>query len=84
MKDGETLLSVHCDTSEQIDAAKDALKETGARDIASTSEEGSKETAGGRGTFGNISDGARLSTTGDHEVLNGRETVTGVHTSTKF
>jgi hypothetical protein len=28
VKDGGTLLSVPCDTSEQIDAAKDALKET--------------------------------------------------------
>jgi len=85
VKDGGTLLSVHCDTSEQIDAAKDALKETGARDIASTSEEGTKEeTAGGRGTFGNIADGARLSTTRDDEVSDGHETVTGVHTSTKY
>jgi hypothetical protein len=85
VKDGGTLLSVHCDTSEQIDAAKDALKETGARDIASTSEEGTKEeTAGGRGTFGNISDGARLSTTRDDEAFDGHETVTGVHTSTKY
>jgi len=84
VKDGGTLLSVHCDTSEQIDAAKAALKETGARDIASTSEEDSKETAGGRGTFGNISDGARLSTTRADEVLDGRETVTGGHTSTKY
>jgi len=42
VKDGGTLLSVHCDTSEQIDSAKNALKETGARDIASTGEEGSK------------------------------------------
>src|SRR4030081_3432181 len=31
VKDGGTLLSVHCDTSEQVDAAKVALKETGAR-----------------------------------------------------
>ena len=84
VKDGGTLLSVHCDTSEQVDAAKEALKETGARDIASTSEEGSKETTGGRGTFGNISDGARLSTTRDEEILEDRETVTGVHTSTKY
>jgi hypothetical protein len=33
VKDGGTLLSVHCDTSEQVDAAKKSLKETGARDI---------------------------------------------------
>jgi len=84
VKDGGTLLSVHCDTSEQIDSAKNALKETGVRDIASTSEEGSKETEGGRATFGNISDGERLSTNRDDEDLESRETVTGVHTSTKY
>ena len=42
VKGGGTLLSVHCDTSEEIDVAKDSLKETGAQDIASTSEAGSK------------------------------------------
>jgi hypothetical protein len=84
VKDGGTLLSVHCDSSEQIDAAKEALKETGARDIASSGEEGSKETAGGRGTFGNISEGERLSATREEKVLEGHETVTGVHTSMKY
>jgi hypothetical protein len=38
VKGGGTLLSVHCDTSEQIDAAKRALKETGASDISSSGE----------------------------------------------
>jgi len=38
VKEGGTLLSVHCDTSEQVDAAKQALKETGAKDISSTGE----------------------------------------------
>jgi hypothetical protein len=38
VKDGGTLLSVHCDTSEQISRAKDLLKSTGAKDIASTGE----------------------------------------------
>jgi hypothetical protein len=38
VKDGGTLLSVHCDTSEQITRAKDMLKGTGATDIASTGE----------------------------------------------
>jgi hypothetical protein len=56
VKDGGVLLSVHCDTSEQIDAAKAALKDTGARDIASTGEASS--TAGARETFGNISEPA--------------------------
>ena len=85
VKDGGTLLSVHCDTSQQIDTAKQALKETGARDIASAGEEGSKDTTGGRGTFGNISDGERLSTTTTQdEVLDRDEAVTGMHTSTKY
>jgi hypothetical protein len=84
VKDGGTLLSVHCDTSQQIDTAKEALKETGARDIASTGEEGSKDTTGGRGTFGNISDGERLSTTTQDEVLDRDEAVTGMHTSSKY
>lgn len=55
VKDGGTLLSVHCDTSEEVTRAKQALQETGAKDIASTGEEGSNDTSGGRGTFGNIS-----------------------------
>src|SRR5271170_721604 len=62
VKGGGTLLSVHCDTSEQIDVAKTALKETGAKDISSTGEATSKDTAGGRETFGNISEVAAAST----------------------
>jgi hypothetical protein len=38
VKNGGTLLSVHCDTSEQIDLAKDGLKATGAIDISATGE----------------------------------------------
>jgi len=38
VKGGGTLLSVHCDTSEQIDVAKQALRETGAKDISSSGE----------------------------------------------
>jgi hypothetical protein len=33
------LLSVHCDTSDEIARAKDTLKRTGADDIASAGEE---------------------------------------------
>src|ERR1700744_3533195 len=36
VKGGGKLLSVHCDPSDQVDAAKAALKETGAHDIAAT------------------------------------------------
>ena len=38
VKDGGILLSVHCDTSEEIDRAKDTLKRTGADDISSAGE----------------------------------------------
>jgi hypothetical protein len=43
VKNGGTLLSVHCDTEREIDAAKDALKATGAIDIASTGEHASPD-----------------------------------------
>lgn len=39
IKEGGVLLSVHCDTSEEIDRAKRILEETGASDIASAGEE---------------------------------------------
>ena len=38
VKDGGVLLSVHCDTSEEITRAKDMLKQTGAEDISSSGE----------------------------------------------
>ncbi|WP_263359791.1 general stress protein [Acidicapsa ligni] len=38
VKDGGILLSVHCDTSDEIKRAKDILNETGAEDIASSAE----------------------------------------------
>jgi hypothetical protein len=38
VKNGGTLLSVHCDTSDQVARAKDLLKSSGATDIASTGE----------------------------------------------
>ena len=41
VKDGGTLLSVHCDTSDQIGVAKQALRDTGARDISASGEESS-------------------------------------------
>jgi hypothetical protein len=39
IKEGGVLLSVHCDTSEEITRAKDLLKRTAADDVASTGEE---------------------------------------------
>src|ERR1700676_1760817 len=38
LKSGGVLLSVHCDTSKEIDRAKEILKATGAEDISSTGE----------------------------------------------
>lgn len=38
VKDGGVLLSVHCDTSEEISRAEALLKETGAEDISSAGE----------------------------------------------
>jgi len=38
LQKGGILVSVHCDTSEEIDRAKDVLKRTGAEDISSTTE----------------------------------------------
>lgn len=38
VKGGGVLLSVHCDTSEDISRARDLLEETGAEDIASSKE----------------------------------------------
>jgi hypothetical protein len=38
VKNGGVLLSVHCETSDEITRAKDLLKHTGAEDIASTGE----------------------------------------------
>lgn len=38
VKDGGTLLSVHCDTADQVAAAKDGLKATGAVDISAAGE----------------------------------------------
>src|SRR5580693_5329402 len=38
IKAGGVLLSVHCDTSDEITRAKDLLKQTGAQDISSSGE----------------------------------------------
>jgi len=49
VKDGGVLLSVHCDTSDEITRAKDVLKRTAAEDISSSGEEsvGAASTAHG-------------------------------------
>ena len=38
LRSGNILLSVHCDTSDEIDRAKDVLKNSGAEDISSSGE----------------------------------------------
>ena len=38
LKSGGVLLSVHCDTSDEIDRAKKILKATGAEDVSSSGE----------------------------------------------
>jgi hypothetical protein len=45
VKGGGTLLSVHCDTSDQISRAKDLLKGTGAEDIAASGEASAEKPA---------------------------------------
>ena len=49
LTEGGILLSVHCDTSEEIDRAKRILERTGAEDIAYTSESSVKEGDRSRG-----------------------------------
>src|SRR5450755_4472540 len=41
VKDGGILLSVHCDTSDQVKRGKEIMKNTGAEDISSTGESSS-------------------------------------------
>ena len=75
VKNGGTLLSVHCDTSEQVDSAKASLKESGAQDIASASDSGSNDKAGGRQTFGNLNANDQLKTeTAEDEVVTANNT----------
>src|SRR6185437_1722996 len=45
IKGGGVLLSVHCDTSDEITRAKELLKQTGAEDISSTGEASSAKPA---------------------------------------
>ena len=79
VKDGGTLLSVHCDTSEQIDAAKAALKETGARDISSTSEASSGRKEGVQPTLRTTPERETLGSTVDPTIVkDDTRTVPGV------
>lgn len=54
VRNGGTLLSVHCDTSQEISRAKQTLRDTGARDISATGEESGsqiRDTARERAAF---------------------------------
>jgi hypothetical protein len=49
VKDGGVLLSVHCDSSEEISRAKEILEQTGAQDVSSSGEKAvSSHTVGDR------------------------------------
>ncbi len=52
LKEGGVLLSVHCETSDEISRGKELLKQTGAEDISSAGEKGvgSHEVAAGAST----------------------------------
>jgi hypothetical protein len=57
VKDGGILVSVHCDTSEEISRAKDVLKQAGGEDIASSGEKAvSTHTAGTDKNYTDVAD----------------------------
>lgn len=51
VKNGGTLLSVHCDTADQIKLAKQMLKTTGAEDIASSGEAAAESKPAARAAY---------------------------------
>ena len=51
VKNGGTLLSVHCDTADQSKLAKQMLKSTGAEDIASSSEAAAESKPAARAAY---------------------------------
>jgi hypothetical protein len=48
LQKGGILVSVHCDTSGEVDRAKEVLKRTGAEDISSSSESSVRHKSAGR------------------------------------
>ena len=52
VKDGGTLLSVHCETSAEVTRAKELLKTTGAEDIASTGESAAATSSEAKKAYG--------------------------------
>jgi hypothetical protein len=59
LKKGGILLSVHCDTSEEIKQAKQILNNTGAEDVSSTGESSSDDSKPGRDIHRTASGGSR-------------------------
>jgi hypothetical protein len=59
LKKGGILLSVHCDTSEEIRQAKQILKNTAAEDVTSTGESSSDDSKPGRDIHRTASGGSR-------------------------
>jgi hypothetical protein len=52
VKNGGTLLSVHCDTSAQVSRAKELLKSTGAEDVSSAGESAAAKSSEARTGLG--------------------------------
>jgi hypothetical protein len=52
VKNGGTLLSVHCDSSDEIKRAKEVLKNSGAEDIASAGESAGESNTENKRAFG--------------------------------
>jgi hypothetical protein len=66
VKDGGVLLSVHCDSSDEVGRAKDVLKQTGANDVSSAGEK-SASTHGVDDVDDVDTDAARRVRTGEFE-----------------
>ncbi len=69
IKDGGVLLSVHCDSSEEVGRAKDVLKQTGADDIASAGE----KAVSTHGVASDVREGVRETTIGSGTTDYGRK-----------
>lgn len=58
VKGGGTLLSIHCDTSEEIDRARHLLEGAGATDVSTTSESAGADLDDDSGTVRHLDEGA--------------------------
>jgi hypothetical protein len=77
VKDGGILLSVHCDSSEEISRAKEILKSTGAEDVASSGEKAvsTHGVEAGRSDIDHLSPQPGLSTHLDNRDIDHEATV---------